>query len=193
MKQVHQINNINQAKTLMNPTRVTILNLLDEPRTCKELSDELSISQQRVNNNIKELLKAKLIKKVKTRKKRNMMEGVYQAISLVYWFSPELSRDKKIKQLQDQESLHNLLVMSERLQKDASNLLGYSSTKEDVPSIGVTADVVLKTEKEREAFTRDFLKAMHDVLEKYQGVGKKNEEYTAMIVCYPTVSKEKEK
>ena len=189
MKELHQIKDLHQAKALLNPLRVAMLHLLHEPKTCLELAEALELSQQRANNNIKELLKAGLVRKIETRRKRNLIEGVYQAVGKTYWFSPQLARAKNAAQFRDQQSLHNLMRLSERLQEDASQLLS-RTTGETVPSIGLTADIVLRTDREREDFAKEFLTAIHRVLEKYQGAGKKSESFTAMVACYPSPGKE---
>ena len=69
-------------------------------------------------------------------------------------------------ELRDRMSLHNLIAMSERLQDDAATLLD-AVDEHEVPSLGVTAEITLKSAEEREAFSRDFLRAMHTLLEKY--------------------------
>jgi DNA-binding MarR family transcriptional regulator len=184
MKELHQIKDLRQAKALMNPWRIALLNLLREPKTCLEIAEALELSQQRVNNNIRELVKAGLVKKVASRQKRNLVEAVYQASSKTFWFSPQLALGKTKRQARDVESLNNLLRLSEQLQDDASQLLGKTDAA-SVPSFGVTADVVLRSAAEREAFAKDLLKALHGVLEKYQGRGAGAETFTTMIVSYP--------
>lgn len=186
MKEVHRIHHLESARVLLNPIRVAMLELLREPGTSAELSEKLEMSQQRINNHLKELLSAGFIKRVENRTKRNLIEGVYQAVSKHYWLSPKLTREKgrELENLKEQMSLHNLLIMSERLQEDAATLLERTHA-EEVPSIGVTAEITLRNSEEREQFTREFLQAIHSVLEKYQAPSGPEQKFTAMIVCYP--------
>lgn len=188
MKELHVISSLDQARVLLNPIRVEILEILTTPGTCLDVAGKLNMSQQRVNNNVKEMLKSGLLRLVDQRAKRNMIESVYQSVGKRFWLSPELAhpQDAEIKAVRERLSLHNLLVMAERLHRDAGALLDTTDAME-VPSIGVTTEIVLRSETEREAFAKDFLKAMHAVLEKYQGAGSQEEHYTAMIVCYPAV------
>ena len=57
-----------------------------------------------------------------------------------------------------------------------------------MPSIGLTAEIVLKGAAEREAFTKDLVAALHGVIERYQPSDEGSEgRFTAMVVCYPAV------
>lgn len=191
MKEVHAIRDIEAARVLLNPIRVAMLELMREPRTSAELAEKLEMSPQRINNHLKELLDTKLIERVENRTKRNLIEGVYQASGRFYWLSPRITREQSVdlQKLQEAMSLHNLLVMSERLHEDAARLLERSDSAKagEVPSIGVTAEIRLRTPQEREQFTREFLTALHSVLEKYQGPAGPEQKFTAMMICYPSV------
>ncbi len=188
MQALMHIDQLEQARVLLSPIRVEILDMLRERGTCTEMARRLQTSPQRTNNHVKELLRAGFVEIVEKRPKRNMIETVYQARAKTYWLSPRLTRrlGEDGTELRDRMSLHNLITMSEQLQEDVAILLDRVDAHE-VPSLGVTADVTLRTEKEREAFARDYLKAMHAVLEKYQGTGPNEYSYTAMLVCYPAV------
>lgn len=187
-----QIDDLARARVLLQPRRVQILELLRERGTCTELARQLGTSAQNANGHVKALLRAGLVRVVERRKKRNMTESVYQACSKAYWLSPKLTRrmGDDGSELRDRLSLHNLLAMSERLQEDAAALLS-EVDEHEVPSLGVTAEITLKTPEQRDAFSRDFLRAMHRLLEKYQGTGPNEHSYTAMLVCYPAVEKER--
>ncbi len=188
MKELHVIQRIDEARILLNPIRVAMLEMLQSPLTCLDIARKLKITQQRVNNNIREMQRAGLVRLVENRTKRNFIEGVYQTVSKAFWFSPQLLRSNEadLRKVREQLSLHNLLLMSERLQHDVGQLLD-AQGRDEVPSIGVTADIVLRSEEERQAFTKDFLTALHSVLEKYQGSSSPEQRYTAMIICYPEV------
>src|SRR5690606_14319666 len=118
MKEVENIRRLSQAKVLLSPIRIQLLGMLQEPRTCGELAKALSLSQQRINAHLKELLREKLIVIARRRKVRNLIEATYQAIAKTYWMSPALLRDPEITaaKLQERLSLNNLLVLSEIVQ-----------------------------------------------------------------------------
>lgn len=188
MQALMQIDDLQKARVLLNPMRLEILDMLRERGTCTELAKRLSTSAQRANNHVKELLRAGFVEIVEKRPKRNMIESVYQARAKAYWLSPRLTRrmGDDATELRDRMSLHNLITMSERLQEDAATLLNVVDDSV-VPSFGVTAEITLRTEEDREAFAKDYLKVMHLLLERYQGKGSAEHSFTAMVVCYPSV------
>ena len=191
MQTLMQIDDLGSARVLLNPMRIEILDMLRERGTCAELAKQLTMSAQRANNHVKELLRVGLVEIVETRPKRNMTESVYQASAKTYWLSPRLTQgmgdDATI--LRDRMSLHNLISMSERLQHDAAALLN-EVDESDVPSFGLTAEITLRSEADRQAFAKDYLKVMHLLIERYQGRGNKKHNYTAMVICYPAVEQD---
>jgi len=124
---------------------------------------------------------------VKTQRKGNLLEAVYQRTSKAYWFSPRLALPQKRRDrlIQDQVALHNLLVMAESLQADVAELLGRTDDSE-VPNMGFEAEIVLNDDAERQAFTHDTLRAFHRVAEKYQRGAGSGARYKGMVCSYPT-------
>lgn len=181
-----------QAAVLLHPDRVRVLALLQEPATPKELARQTGFSPQRVNNYVRDLERAGLVRVVRTVRRRNFTEHTYQAVARTYWLSPRLVRDQRSEeQAREQRSLHNLLAMSEQLQDDAARLLGQVEDGAAVPSLGITAEVVLPSEADRQQFAREYLELVQQLLARYQGrpAGPANR-YTAMFVCYPAVGPE---
>lgn len=185
MKELHRIEHLSEAKTLLNPIRISLLKLLREPQTCTDLARRLDMTPQRVNNHLKELLQEGLIEKVGEQTKRNLVEGIYQAIAKAYWLSPRLMEEGCL-QTEERISLNNLLMMAERLQDDVTSLLSQAGA-EAIPSVGATAEIRLAGPQERERFLRDFMAMMQELLKKYQGKGPGEERYTAMLLCYPVI------
>ena len=187
MKEVVAIDKLAQARTLLSPVRVQLLEHLEEPRSCRELSDLVGQTQQRINHHLKEMLKARLIRIVSRKKKRNLIEATYQRVGKAYWFSPQLARPGAMspRAFRDKLSLHKLLVVAESLADDAARLL-QATDAGSVPSLGFDAEIVLRSEDERQAFARDVLRAMHGVFERYQGVGGDGERYKVLLAAYPT-------
>ncbi len=187
MFEVVEVRRLAQAKALLHPVRVHLLHHLAEERTCRELAELLDLSQQRVNHHLKEMLKAKLIARVRTNRKGNLLEAVYQRSSKAYWFSPELARfGVPSQQIREELSLHNLLVIAETLQLDVVRLLADAGTRE-IPSLGFDAEVVLSSDAQRQEFTKDILRAFHQVSEKYQGPASSAGRFKVTVTCYPKI------
>ena len=79
MQALMHIDQLKQARVLLSPIRVEILDMLRERGTCTEMARRLQTSPQRTNNHVKELLRAGFVEIVEKRPKRNMIETVYQA------------------------------------------------------------------------------------------------------------------
>lgn len=188
MREVLEIDQIQKARSLLHPVRVLLLHYLAMPHTCHELAKIMNVTQQRLNHHLGELKKAGLIRIVKKNRKANLLEAVYQRTSKAYWFSPRLAFPKKLKkrESQDRLALHHLMVMAESLQTDVVELLSTAGDSE-VPNMGFEAEIPLKDEAEREAFTHDILRAFHSVAEKYQGNADSQTRYKIMVCAYPKV------
>jgi len=186
MQELLEIDQLKKARSILHPVRVLLLHYLIQPRTCRELAEIMDVTQQRLNHHLRELKKAGLIRIVKTQRKGNLLEAVYQRTSKAYWFSPRLALPQKQRdrQVQDQLALHNLLVMAESLQSDVAELLGRAGDSE-IPNMGFEAEIVLKDETARQAFTHDTLRAFHRVAEKYQGGTGSGTRYKVMVCSYP--------
>lgn len=185
MQEVVEIQLLEHARTALNPVRIELLERLVEPQTCAELARDMGLTPQRLNNHLKELLKAKLIRVVRRRKVRNLVEATYQAVGKTYWLSPKLVRRSAETTRRDRLSLHSLLLTAEAIQDDVAALLD-SSAQDEVPSLGFSVDLHLRSEDQRNAFTRDVLEALKPVVEKYQGPRAPRHEYKLRLVCYPS-------
>jgi DNA-binding transcriptional ArsR family regulator len=186
MREILQINDADQARRLLNPVRLRILALLRSPMVAAELAEALGMTPQRVNNHLRELREAGLVEVIAETRKGHLIERTYRASARTVWLSPRVASHPSGA---DARSLHNLQVMAERLQDDAAALLAHIGAAR-IPSVGVTAEITLKDEAQREEFSREYLRAMHALLEKYQEPGEAAQRYTAMLVCYPAVRKQ---
>ena len=186
MQELLEIHQLRKARSLLHPIRVLALRYLAEPRTCRELADILNLTQQRLHHHLLQLRKAGLIRVVKTRRKGNVLEAVYQRTSKAYWLSSRLMEPAKggATQTPSELNLHQLLVQAETLQNDVAALLT-GAEQSDVPSMSFDAEVALRDEHERDAFTQDMLRAFHDVAEKYQAGSSKSPLYKVLFCCYP--------
>lgn len=188
IKELHVIRELRQAPLLLNEIRSALLARLREPASATELARDLGITPQRVNNHLRELEEAGLAVRIGTRTKRNLIEGVWQAVARNYWLDPKLARTGGAPATRDEVSLHNLLAMAERLQDDAGELLGAAGSQE-VPSFGLTAEVTLRGSADRDRFARELTAAIEGVVARYRADGNgEAESFTAMLVCYPSVA-----
>jgi DNA-binding transcriptional ArsR family regulator len=95
MRKVHVIDDLETLKTLAEPTRVALLELLVEPHSVTELAGALDVPRTRLYHHV-ELLEAKgLIEQVDERRAGPMTERVYALTARVLRPSARLLRDRE--------------------------------------------------------------------------------------------------
>ena len=184
MREVVQIEAADAARAALHPTRVQLLDALQERKTCAELAAALELSPQCVNNHLKELVRVGLIRVAQRRAVRNLTESTYQAVGKAYRLSPRLVRPVE-RQARDHMVLHELLVTAEAIESDVVALLDRASVQE-VPSLGFSVDLQLRSAAERSAFANDMLAALRPVVEKYSSAETSPHAYRLRLICYPT-------
>lgn len=82
MKNIHQLENLEQVKAMANPIRLRILELLREkPMTTKQISSHLGESPTKLYHHVDLLEKTGLIDLVETRQRRNLTEKYYRSVA----------------------------------------------------------------------------------------------------------------
>ncbi|MBX2800744.1 MAG: helix-turn-helix domain-containing protein [Myxococcales bacterium] len=180
------VRELDQARVLLHPVRVAVLQRMREPTTVAELATALDMTPQRMNHHVKALLEAGLIEAVREERVRNFVRTSYRAKGKVVWLSPELARDPQAEAARERDalSLSALLTMAEEVQHDVGALLSRSHA-EEVPSLGLRLEVHLADEEARRAFAQDVLDALAPVVERYQGPADAQGPFTLNVLCYP--------
>ena len=183
---VVHVRELEQARALLHPIRVAVLQRLREPHTCADLAKALGMTAQRMNHHVKALVEAGLVRVVREERVRNLMRATYQAVGKVVWLSPSIARDPSIDERaeRDRMSLHALLEMAETVQDEVAALLSRTSSAE-VPSLGLNVEVHLRDEAHRKAFAKDVLDALAPVIRQYQGPAADAGPFRLTLMCYP--------
>ena len=146
------------------------------------------MTTQKVNYHMNVLKDAGLVNLVEERRKRGTIEGVYQAVAKSFWFSPRLVRQLgDRKRTRDQASLAYLLQLAEDLQLDIGRMFDREGT-DPTPSLGVNAQIQLRTGAERAHFLAEVREFLTNIAEKYgasDGTDAGGSEgYRLMLACY---------
>jgi uncharacterized protein YndB with AHSA1/START domain/DNA-binding transcriptional ArsR family regulator len=174
------LDRLEQAETLLKPARVAVLRRLGEPRSCTELAAELDERPQKIYYHVKKLESAGLVERVAERRRRGILEGVYQARARSYWLSPALVGPVEgLRRTEEESSLALLLDLAEELQKD---IPGLAATEQAAQSLGLTAEVRVRLDH-RDAFLQELRSTFEDLLSRYgEGDG---EAFRIALACYP--------
>jgi DNA-binding transcriptional ArsR family regulator len=181
MDDVLYLERMEQAEALLKPRRVDLLRRMAEERTCTQLAGELGETPQRVYYHVKKLEAAGLVERVRERRVRGIVEGIYRARARSYWLSPRLVGEiGGRRRAGDALSLGHLLELVEGLGADVAALAQRGEA--EVPSLGLTGEVRLPPER-RAAFLHD-LQATFEALLTRHGAGA-GEPFALALACYP--------
>jgi DNA-binding transcriptional ArsR family regulator len=171
---------------LAHPMRVQILEALREPASAAAVARSIGQPRQKVNYHLKELETAGLVTLVAERRTGNFVESLYQAVARTFLVSPEVAwaDGRRSETLASQHSLGTLVMLGERLQRDAAVLLDKAAFDgQEIASASVVAEARFTSEEEREAFLSEYLQATGKLLEKYGS--KEGAMYRVMLAAYP--------
>lgn len=178
------VDDVEQAAALLKPARLDVLRRMAEETTCTELARLLASTPQKVHYHVKALEAAGLVERVAERRVHGIVEGIYRARARAYWLSPRLvGRIGGPLQASDEASLGYVIQLAEEVQAEVAALASQAD-RERVPSLGLSAQIVLRDGAQRAAFLRDVQKTFTRLAEKY-GSGTEGERYRIALACYP--------
>lgn len=190
MQNLLYIQDIDQAAALFQPLRVQLLKLMVEPRSCNDMAEVVGESPQKVYYHVKILERAGLVEKTSEQRVRGIMQGFYQAKARAYWLSPHIvGRLGGRRRAQDQMSLGFLLSLAEELQTQVAALA--QQEREEVPSLGLAAQITLRDGNERAAFMQEVQSLFQALARKYGRqspdpvVEADDHTFQLMLACYP--------
>lgn len=189
MQEMLYIEEVEQAATLLKPRRLEILKLLGEAHSCLELAELLQDTPQKIYYHVKALEQAGLVEKVSERRVRGILEGFYQARARSYWLAPSLvGRIGGRQRAQEQASLDFLLAQAEQLQREVGHMA--QAQEPDVPSLGLTAQIELRDQRQRGAFLRDLQQSIQALARKYgrqdgDSQPDAGQTFRLLLACYP--------
>lgn len=82
------VNDADQARSLLDPTRRSILALLRDPGSSSTVAHSLGLPRQRVNYHVREMEKEGLLHHIENRRRGNCVERIVQAVALRYLLDP---------------------------------------------------------------------------------------------------------
>lgn len=183
---VATIRRADALQALSHPLRVRVLEELRRPASAAEVARRLGESRQKVNYHLKELERAGLAEQVGERRAGNFVESLYRSVARSFVVSPEVAwaDPRRVRAMRDQHSLESLVLLGERLQRDAAALLDRAAFEgEEIPSASVVAEVHFESEEDRTAFLKEYLSSLGRLVERFGG--SEGEPYRMLVVAYP--------
>lgn len=183
---VHVVDDSEALQALAHPLRLKVLDALRVPASAAAAARAVGEVRQKVNYHLKELERAGLVRKVGERRNGNFTEALFQAVAPTIMVSPRAAwgDDRRAEVLRTQVSLENLVLLGERLGRDAAALLDRATFDgEEIASAAVEADVRFDSEAARAAFMKEYLKAVGPLLRKHGG--RAGARYRVALAAYP--------
>lgn len=192
--QVHIVDTPDDLAVLAHPLRLRILEALRTSASAATVARAVGQSRQNVNYHLKELERAGLVRRAGEQRKGNFIETRFEATAPTIIVSPRAlwGDEQRADALKAQLSLENLVVLGERLGRDASVLLDRAAFDgEEIASAAVEADVRFATEEARAEFLREYLAAVGPLLRKYGR--RRGDPYRVALAVYPDPSGDDER
>jgi DNA-binding transcriptional ArsR family regulator len=174
------------VQALTHPVRVQILEALRAADSAAGAARAIGQSRQNVNYHLKELERAGLVRRAGERRKGAFVEQLYESRASTFVVSPRVAwgDDRRGSTLRDQVSLEHLVMLGDRLQRDASGLLDRATFEgEQIASASVEAEVGFADDEARTAFMRDYLAALGPLLKEHGS--RRGTPYRVAVVVYP--------
>jgi len=183
---VHVVEEAEELAALAHPLRVRILDVLRTPASAATVARAVGQSRQNVNYHLKELERTGLVHRAGQQQKGNFVETLFESAAPTILISPRAlwGDDQRAEALKTQLSLENLVLLGERLGRDASVLLDRAAFDgEEIASAAVEAEVHFANEAARAEFMREYLAAVGPLLTKYGR--RKGQRYRVALAAYP--------
>jgi DNA-binding transcriptional ArsR family regulator len=183
---VFSVRDAETLQALAHPIRVQILESLREPASAATVARRIGLPRQKVNYHLKELERAGLVQQIDERRVGNFIECVYRAVARTFLVSPEVAwaDGRRLETMQSQHSLETLVMLGERLQRDAASLLDRAAFDgAQIASVSVSAELSFENEKQRQAFLNEYLETLAPLLERYGS--KTGAPYRVVLAAYP--------
>jgi DNA-binding transcriptional ArsR family regulator len=115
-----------RAAVLMHPLRLRILSLARSPASATELAGRLRLPRQKVNYHVRELARARFLRRAGQRRKRNLIERCYRATARAYVLAPDvlgpLAADWR--RIEDTMSAQYLIALGSLVQTELTRAAG---------------------------------------------------------------------
>jgi DNA-binding transcriptional ArsR family regulator len=183
---VHTIDDPDGLQALSHPLRVRILDALREPASAAAVARELGEPRQKVNYHLKELERAGLVVRTGDRRRGNFVESLYRSVARTLVVLPRAAwgDPKRLTAMTEQLSLEHLVLLGERLARNAAVLLDRAAFDgEQIASASVEAEVRFGSEDDRAAFLNEYLAAVGPLLTKYGS--NPGTPYRVALAAYP--------
>jgi len=177
------------AALLAHPLRPRLVALAAEPASASELAARLGLPRQRVNYHVRQLARARFLRRAGQVRKRNLIEQRYVATARAYVLAPEvlgpLAADRA--PAEDAFSAARLVALAAEAQADVSHAVAAAAAQgKRLATLSMVSEIRFASADQREAFTQALQSAVVGVIAQHtspaDGEGRP---YRLVLGCYP--------
>ncbi len=193
--ELESIHDPGRATVLMHPLRLRILSLAKSPASATELAGWLQLPRQKVNYHVRQLARARFLRRAGQRRKRNLIERCYQASARSYVLAPEvlgpLAADWR--QIEDTMSAQYLIALGSLVQRELTQVSrGAQQQGKRLPTLSMASELRFESAEQRESFSDAFREALVKVIAEHSspallsdGRPGPGRPYRMVMGCYP--------
>ena len=193
--ELESIHDPRRATVLMHPLRLRILSLAKSPASATELARRLRLPRQRVNYHVRELARARFLRRAGQRRKRNLIERCYQASARSYVLAPEvlgpLAADWR--QIEDTMSAQYLIALGSLVQRELTQVSRDAQQQgKTLPTLSMASELRFESAEQRESFVDVLREALVKVIAEHSspalladGRPGPGRPYRLVMGCYP--------
>ncbi|HEX6091011.1 MAG TPA: helix-turn-helix domain-containing protein [Gemmatimonadales bacterium] len=158
------------AASLLEPTRLQLLERLREPGSAAEVARSLGLPRQRIGYHVRELQKQGLLREVGTRRKGSATERLLQTTARHYLISPEVlgALGADPSEVRDRLSSSYLVAVAAESIRAVSRLrAGAERAGKQLPTLTMHVDVRFGTPDRQQEFARELADALARLVQRY--------------------------
>lgn len=170
MSEVLVVDSPEQARVLLEDTRIAILEHLADPGSAVSLSHRLDIPRQRLNYHLHELERAGLVEVATTRQRGSVTERDYRRTSAAFAISvAAIGRlGARPADVQDRfSSAYQIAVASQAVAELGAMREAAAKAKKTVPTLTMEAEVRFASPAKRSEFAQELSDAIAALIRKY--------------------------
>jgi hypothetical protein len=198
LAELETITDRRRAAAVMHPLRPRILHLAATPSSATELAGQLRLPRQVVNYHVRELARARFLKRAGQRKKRNLIEQRWVATARAYVFAPDVlgPAAPDWRRIQDAMSAEYLAALAAQVQSDLGAITAQAAAAgKRLSTLSLHSELRFENAEQRARFADALHAAVLDVIARHAAPASKPDgtpgsgrPYRLMLGCYPAPS-----
>lgn len=192
MADVEVVSDQGAALTMLNATRLRVLQALDEPGSASTVARRLGMPRQRVNYHLRQLEAAGLVALVEERRKGNCTERVVRATARGYVVDPAMLGSVDVDPAGDRLSAAYLVSVLARGVREIARLRRLAAgAQKQLPTLTLDTEIAFGSSAAQARFAEDLVEAVNDVIARHHDdTSPRRRRFRVVLGSYPLPPRE---